>query len=130
MDDYGVGMPEGLWLNEFGSMVWAAFGGPPYLVGSVLTTTEWRDVDVRVILDDGTWARWFPNLPPTSDEGDWHRDDKWVALVLAFSELGKSMTRLPIDFQIQPSSYANESYGKPEHPRSAIGLTPLRWSKV
>jgi hypothetical protein len=43
----GVGMPQQLYLHEFGSKVWDAFGSLPYLVGSVLTCKAWRDVDIR-----------------------------------------------------------------------------------
>ena len=53
-----VGMPATLLLEEFGSQVWNAFGDCPYLVGSALENkTGWRDVDVRIILDDEEYAR-------------------------------------------------------------------------
>jgi hypothetical protein len=125
-----VGMPAALYLEEFGSKVWDAFDHTPYLVGSALVPKgPYRDVDVRVMLDDETWIKWFPDIPPDSDESIWHRTPKWVALTMAFSELGRSMTGLPIDFQIQPSTYANKEYSSPEHSRSALGLVPHRWAK-
>src|SRR4051812_46951624 len=75
----GVGMPAYLWLNWFGSVVWDAFGEPPYLVGSATRGKGWRDVDVRLILDDAEYERWC---------GPWQREealnDRWVALCLAF----------------------------------------------
>jgi hypothetical protein len=115
----GVGMPATLLLQEFGSQVWAAFGTPPYHVGSSLTQKSgWRDVDVRLILDDEVYAALGlgkPNLP--------HRNAKWVALCLAFSALGQQMTGLPVDFQIQQQSRANEEY---PGPRSALGIVALR----
>lgn len=52
----GVGMPQALMLDEFGSQVWAAFGHPPYIVGSALAGKVWRDVDVRLILPDPEYA--------------------------------------------------------------------------
>ena len=39
-----------------------------------------------------------------------HNNAKWVAFTLAFSALGKQMTGLPIDFQIQQTSHANRLY--------------------
>lgn len=122
-------MPAALKLDAFGSYVWDAFGSPPYLVGSALKTSKWRDVDVRMILSDDEWKQWFPDLPTDSSESQWHRDAKWVAVTMAFAELGRQMTGLPIDFQVQPMKYANKEYSKDKHSRSALGLVPHRWAK-
>jgi hypothetical protein len=130
MGTSGVGFPDHLYLEEFGSKVWDAFGECGYLVGSTLRTSSPRDVDVRVILAPDTWAKWFPDLPADSDESVWRRSGKWVALCLAFSELGHRMTGLPIDFQIQPQEYANRAYPPPACPRSALGFVPWRWAKI
>lgn len=117
----GVGMPAHLYLHEFGSQVFSAFGAMPFHVGSSLTQKSgWRDVDVRLILPDAEYARLElgkPNLP--------HQNGKWVALCLAFSALGTHMTGLPIDFQIQQETRANEEYPK-GYPRSVLGVVPLR----
>lgn len=115
----GVGMPADMYLHEFGSQVWAAFGTPPYHVGSSLTTKSgWRDVDVRLILDDETYAAIGLGAP-----GRPRQNGKWVALCLAFSALGTQMTGLPIDFQIQQQTRANEEY---RGERSALGIIALR----
>lgn len=111
-------MPAALLLDEFGSQVWSAFGGPPYLVGSALFNKQWRDVDVRVILADEEYAAMGLGDPTQT-----HRNPKWVSLCLAYSALGKSLTGLPIDFQIQQQTYANEKY---IGPRSALGIVGLR----
>ena len=117
----GVGMPATLLLEEFGSQVWHAFGKPPYLVGSALTTkSDWRDVDVRLILDDEMYAALSLGAP-----GRPRQNGKWVALCLAFSALGKQMTGLPIDFQIQQQTHANKAY---DGPRSALGMVELRFT--
>jgi hypothetical protein len=123
-----VGMPASLWLDEFGSQVWHAFGEPPYLVGSALANQmtdapdtqrrQWFDVDVRVILDDDVYAREGYGEPDHA-----HRNGKWVAMCLAFSELGRRLTGLPIDFQIQQRTAANKDKG----PRSALGMVSLRF---
>lgn len=115
----GVGMPTTLLLHEFGSQVWHAFGEPPYHVGSSLTQKSgWRDVDVRLILDDETYA-----AKGLGDPKRPHSNGKWVALCLAFSALGKQMTGLPIDFQIQQQTVANAEY---KGERSALGVVALR----
>lgn len=117
----GVGMPAALWLDQFGSIVWEAFGGPPYHVGSSLMSKKWRDVDVRLILSDGEWRRLGFGRP-----GD--RNGKLRAFEMAFSELGRRMTGLPIDFQIQQQTDANNLFDpKKGHLRSALGCIPLRY---
>lgn len=119
----GVGMPADLYLQEFGSQLWSAFGTIAFHVGSSLESkTGWRDVDIRTILDDGEWSRWGFRDPKRGALQ--HRDLKWIALCLAFSELGRKMTGLPIDFQLQQMTQANEEFKG--RPRSAIGMVPLR----
>jgi hypothetical protein len=122
----GVGMPQQVYLHEFGSKLWDAFGQPSYLVGSVLTSKAWRDVDVRFLMDDEEYDRWFPGVKNVRDE---HQCGKWLAWCLAFSALGEKMTGLPIDFQVQRRSEANELYDSPRCPRSCIGIIPLRLAK-
>jgi hypothetical protein len=116
-----IGMPQDLLLHEFGSKVWDAFGHPPYLVGSALTTkSDWRDVDVRLILPDEEYRDLGLGQPGDAAE---RSNAKWIALVLAFQALGQKMTGLPIDFQIQQQSWANKKY---PGPRSALVLVPWR----
>jgi len=115
----GVGFPATLLLNEFGSRVWDAFDHECYHVGSSLENkTGWRDVDVRLMLDDEVYEKMGfgdPQYP--------HHNAKWVAMCFAFTALGKEMTGLPIDFQIQQRTEANEKFkGK----RSCLGIVPWR----
>ncbi len=117
-------MPGTLWLHEFGSQVWSAFGSPPYLVGSTLRQmlgedVTPNDVDIRVILPDDQYESLGLGDPKNP-----HRNARWVALVLAFSALGEKMTGLPIDFQIQQQTNANLT--TKGNQRSAIGIVPLR----
>jgi len=116
--EIGVGMPHGLYLDEFGSQVWAAFGHPAYLVGSAMKGKQWRDIDVRLILPDKEYEDMKLGDPKYP-----HQNGKWVALVMAFSALGHKITGLPIDFQIQQQTYANEKY---DGPRNALGFIELR----
>lgn len=98
-----VGMPQGILLRRFGVVCAEAFGVIcAYQVGSSLQKKEWRDVDVRVMLPDDVYAEMGLGDP----EHPQH-NRKWVAFTLAFSALGKQMTGLPIDFQLQQVSHAN-----------------------
>jgi hypothetical protein len=119
----GVGMPATLLLDEFGYLVWSAFGDYPYHVGSSVFRKQWRDVDVRLILEDEAYAGMELGDPKYP-----HQNKKWVALTLAFSALGKAMTGLPIDFQIQQQSDANATYSQKDGcVRSALGcITHIR----
>lgn len=126
-------MPGALLLDMFGSYVWDAFGDPPYHVGSSLETEkgttewggarlnkgQWRDVDVRLIMDDKEFEAMF------GSDKDLHRCAKWNATCLAWSAFGRTLTGLPIDFQIQSQTMANKEDGL----RSAIGLVPHRFKK-
>jgi len=113
----GVGMPEWIWLNNFGRVVWEHFGTTPYLVGSAAKGKTWRDVDVRLILDDEEFDRRFGGLSSPRC-----LNATWNAACLAFTALGREMTGLPIDFQIDRETEANEKY---PGPREALILTRL-----
>lgn len=104
-------MPAGIWLTKFGILVRDYFGHVPYHVGSSLQSKQWRDVDVRLILPDDEFEQRFGRneLAETNP--------KLAAITLAFATLGQQMTGLPIDFQIQRQSHANERY---PGPRSAL----------
>ena len=65
-------MPTALLLDQYGSLLWDAFGETPYLVGSVLRGPGWRDVDVRMILPDDEYERYgFPTWSRTHDCARW-----------------------------------------------------------
>ena len=107
----GVGMPASLYLQRFGDLLFDAFGEQAYQVGSSLTGAIWRDVDVRVMLPADVYVQMFgdPKRP--------QNNDRWCAYVMAFTALGRQMTGLPIDFQIQEIGTANAEEDKP---RSAL----------
>lgn len=99
--------------------LWEAFWGKGgvYMVGSVLRKQDWRDVDIRAILDDDEFVRLFP----VTDEHD--ENAQWKLICIAISSYLSQVTGLPIDFQIQRKSAANSLYpGKENHGRNAIGL--------
>lgn len=103
-----VGMPETLKLEEFGQLLFDIFGDMAYHVGSSLEKkTGWRDVDIRLIMDDEKYEKMRFGKP--SEE---HGNDKWRRVCLNLSMLGKQITGLPIDFQIQQRTIANERFNR------------------
>lgn len=112
MGDAGIGMPSALKLLNFGRELRHFFDAEPYQVGSTLRTTDWRDVDVRIILDDENFDAMFGTLTRPRC-----LNLKWNACCLAFSALGRDMTGLPIDFQVDRQTEANEQF---DGPRSAL----------
>ena len=104
-----VGQPQGMLLNQFGMLLWDAFGEVPYHVGSSLNdkTVSWRDVDVRLMLDDDVWEKMGLGNPENP-----HTNRKWRAFCIVFSDYGRRLTGLPIDFQLQQQSYANNEFSR------------------
>ena len=102
-----VGQPQGMLLNEFGQRLEDCFGDVAYQVGSSLgeKTTGWRDVDVRLMLDDEVWEAMQLGNPKNP-----HYNRKWRSLCIVFSDYGRRLTGLPIDFQLQQRTHANETY--------------------
>ena len=94
-------------LNHACQIVWEAFGGETYLVGSVLETDSWHDVDVRTILDDDTFDAIFHG-----------RQFFWSLTCLGIATYLRQATGLPIDYQIQRRTEAN---AKHDGSRNAIG---------
>lgn len=100
-----------------------AFDGPAYLVGSITRGGTYRDVDVRTILDDDAYDRWFP--APGAD-GASHDDPLWSLICSSLSEWLSSLSGLPIDYQIQRQTEANAAHGGV---RYALGIFGP-WSDV
>lgn len=98
--DYIPG-PARLLLARFGEEVFHAVG-IAFLVGSALERKDYRDVDVRVILEDDV----FDRLAALTDISQGRQS----SFNLAFSVLGERMTGLPVDFQIQRSTEANRDF--------------------
>lgn len=84
-----------------------AFGTRPYLVGSAGMDNEggtYRDVDVRLMLDDEQFAAVCPTR------------ERWALLCLAIGTYLRERTGLPVDFQIQQASIANERFSGLRNP--------------
>lgn len=99
-------------LEEWCRLVSVVFDGEvPYLVGSAGTTRDYRDVDIRVMLADKAFDEMF---------GAGLLLTKIRLLNRAISIWGQQETGLPIDFQVQRMTEANEAYGV--QPRNPMGL--------
>jgi hypothetical protein len=124
-----AGMPAELYLQDFGTVVSDAFGNKDlgvYHVGSSLKSKKWRDVDVRVILEDKVYEEMGFGDP----KHPWE-NPKWVAWTKAFSALGRQMTGLPIDFQIQQMTLCNQQFPSQKgHTRSFLGFVAKRKKKA
>lgn len=81
-----------------------------YLVGSALTDAAHRDVDVRVILPDEEFDRRF---------GD--SREFWSIVCRGIAAHLTKVTGLPIDFQIQRETEANEKFPDPGK-RNPLGI--------
>lgn len=85
-----------------------------YVVGSSLERPDFRDVDVRFIMEDDKFAALFPRAG-----SNWEHDARWLLLTTALSARLSHLTGLPVDFQFQPQSHANKQFtGR----RSAVGM--------
>lgn len=116
-----LGAPAAFNLNQACLIITEAYGHCLYLVGSCLTKPDYRDVDLRLILDDADFDAIFPRCPRST-----RLDPRWSLMCTAISEWLAARSGLLIDFQIQRQSHANEDYPGREHGRQAFGffLTP------
>ena len=80
-----------------------SFERTPYLVGSVLSTPEWRDVDIRMAFRD------MERCP--MDLAD---------LNMLVSKWGQDQTFLPIDFQLQPKAEFRKFDQEIRNPRGIV----------
>lgn len=110
-----IGAPAFYDLNAACRTITEAYGHCLYLVGSSLTTRDHRDVDLRLILADAEFDALFPGIGT-----GWYLDARWSLMCSAISLWLSKRTALPIDFQIQRQTQANEMEEKT--PRHAIGI--------
>ncbi len=94
-------------LHNWGEQVRILFNGQGvYHVGSSLDRKDYRDVDVRVILDDQEFEKLESML-----------DTEYLRL--AISLWGQKVTGLPIDFDVQARTHANKEF---EGARNSISI--------
>ena len=112
-----VGAPAVFALEQCCQQINDAFGDfGCYLVGSAMERPDWRDVDVRFIMSDEEFSKMFPNC---TAEGQWESDPRWLLFTVSISGWLSKVTGLPVDFQIQPQTHANERH---KGQRNAVGL--------
>lgn len=103
---------QNLLLVTWAKVVHDAFVGDgghgPYLVGSCIERADFRDVDLRMMLDDDQ----FDAVTAVCQLRFFN---------MSFSLWGQQVTGLPIDFQIQKVSQANDDYGS--RPRHAVWIS-------
>jgi hypothetical protein len=92
------------WANTLHDMFPGDGAHGPYLVGSAIHRVDYRDVDLRMILDDDKVEAIPLNLRYFN---------------MSVSLWGQQVTGLPIDFQVQPVTEANTYRG----PRHAIWIS-------
>jgi len=89
-----------------------------YLVGSSLRKRDYRDVDVRYIMADDDFDRMFPGI-----SSPYMMHPLWSLFCTSVSTWLRQQTGLPVDFQIQRQSQANEEYSvKAGHMRHPLGI--------
>lgn len=99
-------------LDEACRPIAEAFDEAPYLVGTAVNRRDFRDVDVRLILDDEKYQRLVGVVDTPLRE----------FLGLAIGEYLASRTGLPIDFQIQQQTAANARH---DGSRNPLGMRTL-----
>jgi len=120
-----VGAPACFALELACQHINRAFGGfGCYLVGSALQRSDWRDVDVRLIMPDAEFLALFPDVDLAAH--NWEFDPRWLLMTVSISERLSKVTGLPIDFQFQPQTHSNARH---KGPRSALGLRFKKPSK-
>jgi hypothetical protein len=102
-------------LDEACKPFLSAFGSHPYLVGSASHRPDFRDVDVRLILPDDEYDALFAE-----------RKGLWALLSRLGSTYLRARTGLPVDFQVQRQTEANEKFGNlGDTPRNPLGSRSL-----
>ena len=103
-------------LGLFGKVVRDAWQEVPYQVGSSLVSGEIpRDIDVRVMISTEDFAQRFPGTNVKRR----HVCEQWRAQMMVWSDWGRHLTGLNIDFQVEPIEDANERF--PTQERRPIG---------
>ena len=117
----GLGEPEHMNLSAILILVNQAFGETPYLVGSATHSRDFRDVDIRVIMEDKNFIKLF------GDTGGAFRPF-WVLVCASVSEWISQRTGLKVDFQVQQRSKVKPSdWDKMRDPMHIADHNPPYW---
>lgn len=99
-------------LDEACKPIVQAFGRYPYLVGAVVDSNDFHDVDVRLIMDDDAYDRFEKAVGR----------DAITLIGFAIGDYLEAKTALPIDFQFQRCEQAN---AKHKGRRNPLGIRDL-----
>ena len=107
-----------LWarLRRFASYMAARYNGPVYLVGSALRTTDYRDVDIRVVTSDKEFCARYGY----DDYNHWQQigpNQAWI------DDVAKRNGEIARDFQFNPDFQvycASNCIQYREHPRVTL----------
>lgn len=105
-----VGAPQMFDLNMACLAVTRAFGSNVYLVGSAIVCRDFRDVDVRCILDDAEFDGLFGKAASAPYNA------RLSLMNSAISHLLARASGLPVDFQFQRRTQADEKFDGERHP--------------
>lgn len=94
--------PAGHLLHAAAHAVNEAYGHPCYLVGSALEDRNYRDIDVRIIMPNEEWHKWFGKLP-------YVENPRWMFFCMATSLYFRKATGLDVDFQVQREGWVQET---------------------
>ena len=92
-------------LNHACLLIAEAFPMHTYLVGSCMETADFRDVDVRTILPDDEFDAIFSG-----------REFFWSVFCHGVSHYLSDVSGLPVDYQVQRMTEANEKYDGMRNP--------------
>lgn len=116
-----IGAPEMFNLNHACQALTEAFGYCVYLVGSALERRDFRDVDLRCILDDQEYDRLFPKPLNALNNA------RLSLFNAAISGWLSARSGLQIDFQFQRRAEANQQYDGQRHAMALFVCDPT-WS--
>jgi len=117
-----IGQPDHATLLQIGHLIKMSFGVIPYLVGSATTRPDFRDIDIRAILDDSDFDLLFG--AGANDVLSARLSIMNAAMSRHFSAMSGG---LPIDFQFQRRTDANKRY---EGPRQPLGMFQKEFSAI
>lgn len=81
-----------------------------YHVGSSLIRGDYQDVDVRYVMSDDGFAKWFGSAE------NLHLNPVWALMCTAIGTWLSKQSGLPVDFQIQQMTAANAEFSGERRP--------------
>lgn len=113
-------VPESFRLEQTCSFISRALNETCYLVGSSLHSRGYRDVDIRVIMDDAKFEALFGKTGPNCS---YLTQPFWSLFNTAVSEYMHQATGLPVDFQVHKAS---DTHDEDKSKRIVFGFVSAR----